>query len=115
AWREDLAAAELQGIVPATRFVEGTSARVAWSAVALRRTPQAHASFETEALFGERLTVFDQANGWAWVQLARDRYVGYVPRDALGVEPVEPTHRVQALGTFVYPRPDIKTPPVLHL
>lgn len=115
AWREDLAAAELQGKVAASRFVEGAQARIIWSAVALRRKPSPDVSFETEALFGERLTVFDEANGWAWVQLARDRYVGYVPRDALTFEMVEPTHRVQALGTFLYQLPDIKTPPFLHL
>jgi len=115
AWREDLAAVELRGIVPAPRFVEGVPARVAWPAVALRRNPSAGASTETEALFGERLTVFDDANGWAWVQLARDRYVGYVPRDALAFDPVGTTHRVQALGTFVYPEPDIKSQPLMHL
>jgi cell wall-associated NlpC family hydrolase len=59
--------------------------------------------------------VFDEADGWAWVQLARDRYVGYVPRDALAFDLVEPTHRVQALGTFVYPQADIKAPPIMHL
>jgi len=115
AWREDLAAAELEGTVPAPQFVEGVPARVSWSAIALRRAPSGGEAFETEALFGERVTVFDEADGWAWVQLARDRYVGYVPRDALSFEVVEATHRVQALGTFVYPRPDIKAPPIVHL
>lgn len=115
AWREDLAAAELRGIVPAQRFVDGVPARVSWPAVTLRRKPSVGESTETEALFGERLSVFDEADGWAWVQLARDRYVGYVPRDALAFELVETTHRVQALGTFVYPEPDIKAPPLMHL
>jgi cell wall-associated NlpC family hydrolase len=114
-WREDLAAVELKGVVPAPRFVEGTPARVSWPAIALRRAPSGGGSFETEALFGERLTVFDEADGWAWVQRTRDRYVGYVPRDALSFELVEATHRVQALGTFVYPRADIKAPPITHL
>jgi len=115
AWREDLAASELEGIVAAPRFAEGRPARVRWSAVALRRTPAPSVSFETEALFGERVTVFDEAAGWAWIQLARDRYVGYVPHDALAFDGVEPTHRVQALGTFLYPEPDIKSPPAQHL
>lgn len=115
AWREDLAAAELHGIVAAPRFVEGAPARIVWSAVALRHSPTPNVAFETEALFGERLTVFDEANGWAWVQLARDRYVGYVPRDALAFDLIEPTHRVQALGTFVYPLADIKAPPIMQL
>jgi len=115
AWREDLAAADLRGIVSVPRFVEGVPARVAWPAVSLRRNPSTGASAETEALFGERLRVFDEAGGWAWVQLARDRYVGYVPRDALAFDLIETTHCVQALGTFVYPGPDIKSPPLTHL
>ena len=27
----------------------------------------------------------------------------------------EPAHRVRAVGTFVYPEPDIKAPPLMHL
>ena len=53
--------------------------------------------------------------GWAWVQSERDRYVGYVPSAALTAEIMPATHRVKALGTFVYPSADMKTPPVMHL
>ncbi|MEZ5817557.1 MAG: NlpC/P60 family protein [Hyphomicrobiaceae bacterium] len=115
AWRDDLAAAELRGRVPAPRFVEGSPARVIASVAALRRKPDATAPLETEAMFGELVRVFDVADGWAWVQLVRDRYVGYMARGAVSAEIVEATHRVQSLGTFVYPRRDIKAPPVLHL
>ena len=45
----------------------------------------------------------------------RDRYVGYVPSEALSPDIDEPTHRVRSLGTFVYPVPDIKSPPLMHL
>ncbi|MGE0767359.1 MAG: C40 family peptidase [Hyphomicrobiaceae bacterium] len=115
AWRPDLAAAELRGRVAAPRFVEGRPARVIAPVLALRRSPSADASLETEALFGEPLIVFDEAQDWAWVQLARDRYVGYVVHDGIAYDRSAPTHRVAALATFVYPRPDIKAPPVMHL
>jgi cell wall-associated NlpC family hydrolase len=115
AWREDLAASELRGAVEAPRYVEGELARVVTSVLAVRRQPSAAAPLETEALFGERVRVLDWDSGWAWVQLVRDRYVGYVVADALSRELIEPTHRVQALGTFVYPEPDIKSPTTLHL
>jgi cell wall-associated NlpC family hydrolase len=36
--------------------------------------------------------------------------VGYLPAEALGEAP-EPTHRVTALRTFVYPGPHLKVPP----
>lgn len=115
AWREDLAATELRGRVPAPRYVEPKAGRVAASILPLRRRPQASAPLDTEAVFGERLAVLDVAQGWAWVQLERDRYVGYVGADAISADLVAATHRVQALGTFVYPEPDIKAPPVMHL
>jgi len=88
---------------------------VAQSVVALRRRPDLTASLETEALFGERLSVLDVTEQWAWVQLIRDRYVGYVARGALSLEILQPTHRVQALGTFLYPAPEIKAPPIMPL
>jgi cell wall-associated NlpC family hydrolase len=83
--------------------------------VPLRGRPTPLAGFDTEALFGETVTVYDEREGWAWVQLRRDRYVGYVPADALSPDIDEATHRVRALGTFVYPVPDIKSPPLMHL
>jgi cell wall-associated NlpC family hydrolase len=45
----------------------------------------------------------------------RDGYVGYVPSGALQHGTVEPTHRIQALGTFLYGEPAIKSPPLMHL
>jgi cell wall-associated NlpC family hydrolase len=49
------------------------------------------------------------------VQLARDRYVGYMPSEGLARAVVTPTHRVAALRTYLYPRPDIKSPPLALL
>ena len=62
-------------------------------------------------LFGETLTVYDEAEGWAWVQLDGDGYVGYVPADALTSDLHKTTHRVRAIGTFLYPAADIKARP----
>lgn len=115
AWRDDLADEALRGTVDAPRFVSGQPARVVASVLPVRQRPYAHAALDTEALYGEIVQVFDVANGWAWGQLARDRYVGYVPADGLSGDLAETTHRVQALGTFVYPAADIKAPPVRHL
>ena len=70
---------------------------------------------DSEALFGETLTLFDESEGWAWVQLARDGYVGYLPSEGLTAAVTTPTHRVAALRTYVYASPDIKTPPLALL
>ena len=112
--RADLAAAHLRGRVDAPRFVEGRKMRIIAASAPLRRSPQAEAPLETEALFGEAVTVYDEGDGWAWAQLERDEYVGYLPSTALGA-PSEPTHRVAALRTHAYPGPAIKLPPRMAL
>ena len=80
----------------------------------LGRSPKGDAPLETEALFGESVTVYDEQGEWAWAQLERDQYVGYLPRAALGA-PSAPTHRVAALRTHAYPGPAIKLPPRMAL
>lgn len=115
AFRADLAAKKLEGAVDAERFVVGESGSVIRAAAPLRKAPDPARGFETEALFGEPVTIFDEQGGWAWVQLGRDSYVGYVPADTVRRGDVQPTHRVHTLGTFVYRAPDIKSPPLMHL
>jgi cell wall-associated NlpC family hydrolase len=115
AFREDLAAKSLEGVVAAEHYVAGEPGFVTRASVPLRKSPDPSLGFETEALFGENLTIFEEESGWAWVQLARDGYVGYVPFDALAHGEVRPTHRVQTLGTFLYSAPDIKSAPMMHL
>ena len=115
AFRADLASTALVGKVKADRFTDGTPAQIARASIPVRKAPEFALGLETEALYGETLTVFDEADGWAWVQLHRDGYVGHLPTDAIARDVVQPTHRVQALGTFVYAAPDIKLPPLMHL
>ncbi len=112
--RPDLAADQLRGLVDASRYAIGQLKRVIAASAPLRRYPDAGAPLETEALHGESVTVFDEHAGWAWVQLDRDKYVGYLPGEALAA-PSEPTHRVAALRTHAYPGPSIKLPPRMAL
>ena len=112
--RADLTAAHLRGEVEAARYVEGRAARIVAASAPLRRKPDPNAPLETEALFGESITVYDEAEGWAWAQLERDQYVGYLPSAALGA-PSAPTHRVAALRAHAYPGPSIKLPPRMAL
>jgi len=115
AFRPDLAALALRGQVSAPRYAPGIMRQVIRPAVPLRREPSPALGLETEALYGELVRVYDETEGWAWVQIERDRYVGYMPSAALTGDIMPMTHRVKALGTFIYPAPDIKTPPVMHL
>src|ERR1700677_1667611 len=112
--RADLAAAHLRGLVDAPRYAVGRRMKIVTSSAPLRRSPQADAPLETEALHGERVIVYDEQAGWVWAQLERDQYVGYLPTAALGA-PSAPTHRVAALRTHAYPGPAIKLPPRMAL
>lgn len=111
--RPDVAAARLKGKVEALRFVKGDTRRVAVGHAGIRRAPSPDASLDTEALFGEEVTVYDELEGWAWAQIRTDGYVGYLPSAALSGElgPGQ-THRVSALRTLLFPAPSIKVPPV---
>ncbi|MCJ7995255.1 C40 family peptidase [Rhizobium cremeum] len=110
AYRTDLAEAALKGQVEAARFVEGTSARLAVPVAALRPRPDLAVGIDTELLFGEEVTVFDRAGGFAWVKARQDGYVGYLPEAALSDAEAAPTHRVVVPRTFVYPGPDLRFP-----
>lgn len=115
--RPDLAAAHLKGLVEAERHVEPVAARIVEAVAPLRRAPRPDAGLDTEALFGETLRVYDEdEEGWSWVQLDRDGYVGWMPAHAiLKGEPLPATHRVATLATFVYPALTIKEPPTARL
>jgi cell wall-associated NlpC family hydrolase len=115
AYRPDLAAEALRGKVEAPRYAAGELRQVVHSATPLRGAPDARQSWTTEALYGELVTVYEERDGWAWVQLARDGYVGYVRPAALSAQVTRPTHRITALGTFLYPSADVKACPWLQL
>jgi cell wall-associated NlpC family hydrolase len=116
AFRADLADARLRGRVEAARFAEGTPMRVAVGRAALRREPGAGAAVDTEQLYGETLRVFEtDADGWCWAQLDGDGYVGWLEEQALAGPGPAATHKVSAPSTLLFPEPDIKRPPVLHL
>jgi len=110
--RGDIAASYLKGKVQAARFVEGAVYEVRAEIAPVRRSPASDAEQLTQALRGERVTVYDRnGEGWAWGQLADDGYVGWLPDDALGPPLAEPTHKVIALRTLAFPGPSIKLPP----
>lgn len=114
--RPDLAAEQLEGKVVAARFVAGEAREVIEPTAPLRHAPSPEAALDTEALRGERVTVYEtSAEGWAWGQLEADGYVGFIPAGALGDPGPAPTHKVTALRTLVFPGPSVKLPPVAAL
>jgi cell wall-associated NlpC family hydrolase len=114
--RSDLAAKRLEGQVAAARFVEGDVYEVIEAQALLRHAPSPDAALDTEALMGERVTVYEiTEEGWAWGQLVRDGYVGWLPANALGRPGRAPTHKIVALRTLAFPGPSIKLPPACAL
>jgi cell wall-associated NlpC family hydrolase len=110
--RGDLAAKYLEGQVQADRFVTGEEFEVIEAIAAVREQPSSNAMLMTEALRGERVTVYDRnGEGWAWGQLNGDGYVGWLPDAALTKPAAAPTHKVSALRTLAFPGPSIKLPP----
>jgi cell wall-associated NlpC family hydrolase len=111
--RPDLAAKYLEGKVKAARFVTGEEFCVRDAVAPLREAPSADAMLVTQALKGERVTIYDRnGEGFAWGQLNGDGYVGWIPDAALLRPTAAPTHKVTALRTFAFPGPSIKLPPV---
>ena len=111
--RGDIAAKYLEGQVPADRYVTGEEFEIIEAVAPMREQPSSSAMLMTEALRGERVTVYDRnAEGWAWGQLGSDGYVGWLPDAALMKPVAAPTHKVVALRTLAFPGPSIKLPPV---
>ena len=111
--RPDLAASYLRGKVEAARFVEGEAREIIEAQAPVRGSPSLDAPLLTEALKGERVTIYEMnEEGWAWGQLETDGYVGWLPANALASPSVAPTHTVAVPRTLVFPGPSIKLVPI---
>jgi len=110
--RPDLAAAHLKGQVTADRFAEGRLYRIGMGVTALRQVPAPDGRLDSEAIYGESFTAYEEREGWAWGQLHSDGYVGYVADAALMPAGPDPTHRIIAPRSFLFPGPDLKLPPI---
>ncbi|MEH6630537.1 MAG: NlpC/P60 family protein [Halopseudomonas aestusnigri] len=110
--RDDLTAEYLREKVTCNKYSQGQAAQVIVGKSSLRRSPEDGSPLDSELLFGEKLTVYDERNGWAWVQNAKDSYVGYIHSADISKEIRPTTHRIQALRTYVFPKPDMKCPPI---
>ena len=57
--------------------------------------------------------MLDLRDGFAWVRLHGDGYVGYMDATALGDVTGQTTDEVIAPSTMIYPKPDIKSSPAI--
>lgn len=111
--RPDLADVALEGSVTAERFVIPQIRQIADPLVSVRNAPRPESMQTTQALMGETVKLFHEQDGWAWIQLMRDSYVGYVRSSTLREERATPTHRVAVPSTLIYPEPSLKSQPAI--
>lgn len=107
--RDGLADQRLEGLVAAERFAAAIPMQAVVPAASLRKAPAPDAEQEDQLLFGERFDVLFEDGDFAFGQARRDGYVGYVPSAALAVLAEPPTHRVAAIRTYAFAKPDIKS------
>ncbi|HRJ13168.1 MAG TPA: peptidase P60, partial [Alphaproteobacteria bacterium] len=112
AYRDDLADIRLQEHVEARRFVSGTAGKIIAPIANLYGKPDSSVSVTTQALMGETLQIFETKNGFHWVQLDADNYVGYVAVHEVDHGDINATHEITAPLTHVYAKADIKSQPL---
>ncbi|KIC22734.1 MULTISPECIES: C40 family peptidase [unclassified Leisingera] len=102
-----IAAAHLTHAPEGLERVDGIAARIGVPVADLLRTPDG--ARDRQLVYGEPVTVYEDCGGWAFLQAAKDSYVGYVPSSAL-TTPFEATHWVSAPATHAYSADDFKSP-----
>jgi hypothetical protein len=115
AWREDLADERLKDRLDAAAYSAGKFAQVIVAVCNVHRAPASDAMQVTQALMGETARVFETKDGWSWVQLDGDGYVGYVREDELAAVVEGPTHKVIVPSTLCFSKADIKSQPATFL
>ncbi len=106
-----VAAMHLAGKVEAETYVTGWPMMVAHSVADLRASPAGPR--DRQLLIGAQVTVFEDRDGWSFVQAADD-YVGYVASQQLGDLTI-PTHFVATAATHAYEAEDFKSADLISL
>src|SRR6201995_1050261 len=102
--RGDIAARHLEGKVSAARYDVGEIVEITEPIAPVRVKPSSDAMLQTQALKGERVTIYDRnGEGWAWGQLNRDGYVGWLPDSSLAKPGAALTHKITAIRTYAFP------------
>jgi cell wall-associated NlpC family hydrolase len=95
----------LRGQVEAPRFVKGEPASITRPLVDLCVSPGGKR--DRQMLLGDRALVIDRHESWAFVQMEKDGFCGYLPEAALGPAE-EASHWLSAPASHLYPEPNLK-------
>lgn len=112
AYRESdgLAAKRLQGVIDAHEFRKGSPYEVAGPWLKIYHAPRPDAECISLAITGDRVRLYDVADGWAWIQVEHDSHVGYVRIDNGDLSPnlSTPTHEVCVPHALILKGPDVE-------
>ena len=81
AYKADLAADYMRGLICSQKFSVGEVFQVKINVASLKKFPDQFSEQVSELLFGEGIIIYEILNGWAWGQSHTDGYVGYVSMD----------------------------------
>lgn len=81
----------------------------------LHARPDKKSEMVSEMIFGETLEATKEQGQWIRAKSLRDGYEGYISREGLSETILDPTHQICALQSFVYRKPDYKSPPLTTL
>jgi len=111
-YRDDRADIRLRTVLADREFVSGRPAVLAEPVVDIRKAPDAGSECISQGLCGETVAVFEDRDGWSWIQADIDGYVGYVRTGTLRHGQAQATHWICALRSYRYAGPDLRFPVV---
>jgi hypothetical protein len=106
--RTDIAALNLEGVIPASRYVATQRLQVTRPSAPLLGAADPNAEQVDELIYGESFEALETRGEHLWGQAGRDGYVGFAPAAAFGPPGEPPTHSVVALRTYAFAEPSIK-------
>lgn len=101
-----VASDRLRGIIAADAYVSGAARQVSVPLANLLRAPDGPR--DRQLLLGETLSVFEDRDGWSFVQTDKDRYCGYVASTDLDTIK-EATHRIAVPSSHAYESANFKS------
>lgn len=107
-----VAAAHLTDADPQLKRVTGQPKQVARPVIDLLRAPDG--ARDRQLLWGETVDLYEDHDGYSFIQAHKDGYVGYV--DSAALAPAETaTHKVSAPACHIYEAASIKSPDRMSL
>ncbi len=91
-----------------------TSYQIIRPAAPMRTKPSHQSGLETEALFGEEVSILEEKGDWVRARLETDGYEAWLEKCTLGQLP-KPTHRINVVRALITSGKDIKTPNLGYL